>query len=67
MKSVAEIKQAIKQLPERQRKMLSRWLAEQQNKAWDDELNEDASAGKLQFLVDEAAAARKARKLTKFP
>jgi hypothetical protein len=63
MKSVAEIKKAIKQLPEQQRRKLSRWLIEEQNKTWDVELNQDASRGKLQFLIDEADAGN----ITTFP
>jgi hypothetical protein len=67
MMTVTQIKHAIAELPARRRHALVRWLADQENAAWDEELDRDAAAGQLKFLVDEAEAEEKAGKLRKFP
>ena len=66
-KTVEKIKASIERLPERERKRLMRWVLKQDALTWDRQLGEDAAAGKLQFLVDEAEAQRKAGRTTKFP
>ena len=65
--SVQQIKKAIELLPARQRCALARWLQKQENLSWDVQMDEDARSGQLQFLIDEAAQARTAGRLTKFP
>jgi len=67
MASVSDIKKAIKRLPDSKRRALSRWLIEQENDAWDRQMEQDAASGKLQFLLDEVEVARKQGKLKKFP
>jgi len=67
MRTMAEIKHDIEQLPAQKRRALVRWLAEEENAAWDDQMERDAAAGRLQFLVDEAEAEAKAGTLRKFP
>lgn len=66
MMTVTEIKHAIAELPTRKRRALARWFADQESAAWDEEMDHDAAAGCLQFLVDEAEAEEKAGKLRKF-
>jgi hypothetical protein len=67
MRTVAEIKHDIEKLPAQKRRALGRWLAEEENAAWDEQMERDAAAGRLQFLIDEAETEAKAGKLRKFP
>lgn len=67
MKTIDRIKNEIKQLSDRERAKLVRWMIDRDNEKWDEQMSEDAAAGRLQFLVDEAAMERKTRKLRKFP
>jgi len=67
MRTVAAIKHDIEQLPAQKKRALVRWLAEEENAAWDEQMGRDAAAGRLQFLIDEAEAESKAGKLRKFP
>ena len=58
MTSVAEIKQAILKLPEAEYAELRRWFREQDWEKWDEELEEDVAAGRLDFLIEEARKAK---------
>ena len=60
MTSIAEIKQAILELPEAEYTELRRWLMEQDWEQWEREFDEDVMAGRLDALASEAldAAAR---------
>jgi len=67
MRTGAEIKHDIAQLPAQKQRALVRWLEENENAAWDEQMEHDAAAGRLQSLIDEAEAEAKAGKLRKFP
>ena len=58
MKIVAEIQQAILELPASDYPQLSRWFHELDWKRWDTEIEQDARDGKLDFLMDQAAQAK---------
>jgi hypothetical protein len=67
MSTVQEIKQAIEQLPQKDFWELSEWVIRRHEDAWDRQVNEDAVAGRLDFLFEEAEAERKAGKLRDWP
>jgi hypothetical protein len=67
MSTVTEIKRAIQKLPSKDRSKLTTWIVEQDSDAWDKQMAADAAAGKLDFLIAEAAAARKTSKLRNWP
>ncbi len=58
MKTVAEIQQAILELPRSDYALLSRWFYEMDCAQWDLEIAEDSRDGKLDFLVAQAAKAK---------
>jgi hypothetical protein len=58
MTSVTEIKQAILELPEANYAELRRWFSELDWEKWDREIEEDAAAGRLDFLRMEALEAK---------
>jgi len=56
--SLTEIKHAIEELPEEQRVALADWLWKLENKAWDEQIAQDFSAGgQGQKLLEEVDAA----------
>ena len=67
MSTVQEIKQAIAQLPKEDFWELSEWVIKRHDDEWDRQMDEDAAAGRLDFLVAEAEAARKAGTLRDWP
>ena len=58
MKTVAEIQQAILELPESDYAQLSRWFQERDWEQWDADIAEDFHAGRLDYLVEQADKAR---------
>ncbi len=56
MSTIAEIQLAITKLSEAERRELARWLAEMRADAWDDEIEEDVNAGRLDHLIGRAEA-----------
>ena len=58
MKTVAEIRQAILELPEADYAQLSRWFHELDWERWDAEIEQDARDGKLDSLVEQATQAK---------
>ena len=58
MKTVAEIQQAILELPKDDYAQLSRWFQELDWEQWDFEIEHDSSAGRLDFLAEQAAQAK---------
>ena len=58
MKTVAEIRQAILELPEADYAQLSRWFHELDWERWDAEIEQSARDGKLDSLVEQAAQAQ---------
>ena len=59
MKTVAEITQAIKSLPEAEFSNLMNWVWDHDWERWDRQLEEDIKAGRLEFLKEEVLEARK--------
>lgn len=66
MTRLAQLKEAIDSLPERDFAKLRKWIADKDFVKWDRELERDARAGKLDFLAGEAEEEKKAGKLWQF-
>lgn len=64
MSGISEIQQAILALSDDDYDALMRWVASLDWESWDAEIEADAKAGKLDFLIDEARQARKNDTLT---
>ena len=58
MKAVAEIQQAILELPESDYAQLRRWFHELDWERWDAEIEQDSRDGKLDFLIAQVAQAK---------
>jgi hypothetical protein len=54
MSRVEEIEAAIDGLPPEEYRRIVQWFRVREQKRWDDQLDSDSSAGKLDFLFDEA-------------
>jgi hypothetical protein len=54
MSRVEEIEAAIEGLPPEEYRRVVQWLLLREQRRWDDQLASDSSAGKLDFLFDEA-------------
>jgi hypothetical protein len=52
--SVVEIESAIAKLPKKEFWELASWFDDVKNRAWDEQMEADAAAGKLDFLFEEA-------------
>ena len=59
MTSVAEIQQAITSLPKSEYARLIRWLQDYDWEEWDREIEADVEAGKLDFLAERVAEAKR--------
>ena len=58
MKTVAEIQQAILELPESDYAQLTRWFQERDWERWDADIAEDSRVGRLDYLVEQADKAK---------
>ena len=58
MKTVAQMQQAILELPENDYNRLSRWFHERDWEQWDAEIEADSQAGKLDFLSKQSLQAK---------
>lgn len=56
MSRVEELQTAIAALAPEEYARLRRWFAERDWEQWDGQIEEDAQAGKLDFLIEEAMA-----------
>ena len=56
--SLAEIKQAVAQLPPQELTALTAFLVQLDNAVWDKQIEADSAAGKLDFLFEEAEKER---------
>ncbi len=63
MTRVQEIENTILSLPRKEYEELRRWFLERDWDEWDREIEEGARTGKLDFLVREAAEAKRKGKL----
>jgi hypothetical protein len=52
--SLAEIKDAVRDLSPKELAELAAFIAKQDNAAWDEQMEEDAASGKLDFLFEKA-------------
>ncbi len=60
---VEQLQREIEALPEKDFSRLRHWFAEKDWERWDQQLESDVAAGKLDFLIAEAAAAKVQEKL----
>jgi hypothetical protein len=67
MGRIEEIEQAIEKLPPEEFLRIARWIREREQRQWDERLDRDAAAGKLDFLFEEAQAEFKAGGLREWP
>jgi hypothetical protein len=58
--SLTELKSAVRQLPPKELAELAAFVSEQDNAAWDKQMEQDAASGKLDFLFEEAERERAA-------
>ena len=63
MTSIMEIQQAILVLPEREYIQLREWISELDWERWDQQIEDDAKAGRLDFLMAEAQRSDQRRML----
>jgi hypothetical protein len=59
--SLTEIKSAVRKLPPAELAELAAFISEQDNAAWDKQMEQDAASGKLDFLFEEAERERAGR------
>lgn len=59
-RKVEDIEKAIAQLPEEQLKQFRAWYESFDSDAWDEQIEKDVAAGKLDSLADAAIADHKA-------
>jgi hypothetical protein len=65
--SLAEIKDAVRELSPKELAELAAFISRQDSVAWDTQMEEDAASGKLDFLFDEAERERAAGQLRDWP
>ena len=65
--SLAEIKSAVNELSVKELAELATFIRERDNSAWDQQIEEDAAAGKLDLLFEEAEKARTAGTMRDWP
>ena len=65
--SLAEIKSAVDKLSPKELAELAAFIRDRDHAAWDQEIEQDAAAGRLDFLFDEAAKERAAGTLRDWP
>ena len=58
MKTLAEIQQAIANLPQADYAQLSRWFHQHDSERWDSQIEQDSHDGKLDFLLAQAEQAK---------
>jgi hypothetical protein len=63
MTKIEELEIAITSLPEEDYSQLRRWFLERDWEKWDREIEADAESGKLDFLFQEAAEAKRNNQL----
>jgi hypothetical protein len=63
MSRVQELEQAVIALPRVDYEEFRRWFLDQDWRQWDQEIEDDSKAGRLDFLVREAAEAKSQKRL----
>jgi hypothetical protein len=67
MSTVAEIEQAIQKLKPEEVRQVGDWLDELRERLWDQQIEADATAGRLDQMIAKAKAGYRAGKATAFP
>ncbi len=67
MSKVEQLEAELAKLSPDEFREVARWVAEHDADAWDEQLDKDAAAGRLDFLFDEADAERKNGTLRDWP
>jgi len=67
MDRVEEIEAAIHDLPPEEYRRLAEWFRELEQSRWDAQMDEDSSAGRLDFLFEEAEGERAQGSLRAWP
>jgi len=67
MSKVEQIESEITKLTPEEVRRVAEWLAEYEAELWDKQIEEDATARRLDFLFEEADAERKTGKLRDWP
>ena len=65
--SVTELEAAIRTLPKEELARFNAWYQGFIDEQWDEQIRQDVSAGKLDFLIEEAREEREAGTLKRFP
>jgi len=65
--SLTEIKSAVRELSPKELAELTTFVSEQDNAVWREQMEQDATSGKLNFLFQEADNERQAGKLRDWP
>lgn len=65
--SLAEIKSAVRELSPKELAELTAFISEEDNAVWNEQIEQDAASGKLDFLFQEAEDERQAGKLRNWP
>jgi hypothetical protein len=63
MTKIEELEMVVSSLPEEEYSQFRQWFIERDWEAWDREIEADAKDGKLDFLIQEAAEAKKSRQM----
>ena len=63
MSKVDELKSVIEALPKKEYVELRQWFSENDWQTWDEQIEADSKAGKLDFLIKEAKDEKKRGKL----
>ncbi len=64
-RTIEDVVKAVEQLPQDQLKQFRAWLQEFDSEAWDEQIEKDMKAGKLDTLAKEAIADHQAGKSKK--
>ena len=67
MQTVEEIEAAIDALPRKDWSRLAEWFRLRGQEEWDEQMDRDASSGRLDFLIEEAREARAKSQLREWP
>lgn len=67
MSVIEKIEREIEDLSSEDFARLAMWVDRRRNEKWDRQMDEDAAAGRLDFLFEEAQSERKSGKLRDWP
>ena len=63
MTKIEELEMGVASLPEEEYSQFRRWFLDRDWEKWDREIEADSDSGRLDFLLQEAADAKKSNKL----